>query len=1048
MILYRIILFILFGSVLTAQPKILENIRPITPSEKYVVTNWNSNSGLPQNSINRIVQDKNGYIWLATYGGLVRFDGLNFKTYTTSTYPVLQSDRINSLFLDSRNRLWISNELGKLIIFDGRTFTDITGRFSDSHFNVYQFAEDSKGNYYICSTNRDLYYYSNDNATKIDFLKNGNFIKDYDYISFSHKTKNDTLFAMFDNRAALFFNGRIVKEKTLPLSYGFHNQSIYNEKGIWILLGQKLYYAATFDELSNPLNLFPDKLISTLFMKDASILAGTYDGSVVLIKNNSLETIIPKGRISTTVYSRVFIDSENNYWVGTQLYGLYLIKKRFIYTLDRSFGVEELNTYPLFNSSDGTIWIGQNPGIQKIVDNSKIITPFKRYEEKNPKTITWAITEDKNKNIWIGSNGTGVFKVTNGDLEEYIDRDSLRQKAGTNFFSAFTDKSGRIWFGSIGAVTIYENEKFHVYYPYKSKRNLYRHFIQDENGIVWIASDEGLFKYENGGFHFVREANAKSARALYIDKKKRLWIGTYGNGLRVKLNDRFVTITRKNGLFNDIISAIAEDGNGNFWFTCNNGIFRIRETEIENYLVNKKDFLISINYGSEEGLANIEFNGGCQPSWMRDSGGNLWFPSFGGPVVVDLKSFRDIVTEPKIFIESLDLKDTVFNPGDDIVLPNDYTNFTIRFNSPSFSSPQNVRFRYKLIGLDKEWNNIEGRREVSYQKLPYGNYEFQIFASDSYGNWSVSPASIKFSIDSKITETPAFYIIASLIFVSGIFLFFYYRLQSAKRHRLNLEKIVEERTQGFRIAKEEAEMAAREEKKLRDKAEEESRQKNEILRIVSHDLKNPVFAVKGFAEILMDDIELKPEEKEIAKMIGEAGERMQDLISQLLNFSRFDGQNFSIEKSIFGVTSEINKIISRMLHYSDRKNQSIIKNFGPVEFFIFADNVLFVQIIENLISNAIKYSDPGKSIIIGLGEDGDKIIITVQDSGQGFSEEDIKNLYKPFVKLSSVPTAGEASSGLGLAIVKRFVELNEGSIKLESQKGAGSTFTLEFQKAR
>lgn len=1048
MIFYKIIFLLLFGAVLYAQPKILQNIRPISPSEKYVVTNWNSNSGLPQNSINRIVQDQNGYIWLATYGGLVRFDGLNFRTYSTSQYPVLQSDRINSLFLDSRNRLWISNELGKLIVFDGRTFTDITGKFSDSHFNVYQFAEDSKGNYYICSTNRDMFYYANDKATKIDSLINGKPIKDYDYISFSHRTKNDTLFAMFDNQALLFYNGRIVKEKLLPLPYGFHNQSIYNEKGIWILFGLKIYYSATFDELSNPVNLFPDKLISTIFMKDSSILAGTYDGSVVLIKNNSLETIIPKGRISTTVYSRVFIDSENNYWVGTQLYGLFLIKKKFIYTLDKTFGIDELNTYPIFNSSDGSIWIGQNPGIQKIVDNKRIVTPFKEYEASNPKTITWAFTEDKNNDIWIGTNGTGIYKSKNNKLEEFIDKDSLRQKAGTNFFSAFTDNSGRIWFGSISAVTIYENGKFRVYYPDKSRRNLYRHFIQDEKGIVWIASDEGLFKYENGNFHFVQEANAKSARALYIDKKKRLWVGTYGNGLRVKLGDRFVTITRKDGLFNDIISAIAEDGNGNFWFTCNNGIFRIRETEIENYLGNKKDFLISINYGSEEGLANIEFNGGCQPSWLRDYEGNLWFPSFGGPVVIDLKSFKDIVAEPKIFIESLELKDTIYHPGDEIILPSDYTNFTIRFNSPSFSSPQNVRFKYKLVGLDKEWLNVEGRRDVSYQKLPYGDYEFQIFASDSYGNWSISPASIKFSIEAKITETPAFYIIAFLIAVSGIFLFFYYRLQSAKRHRLNLEKIVEERTQGYRIAKEEAEMAAREEKKLRDKAEEESRQKNEILRIVSHDLKNPVFAVKGFAEILMDDVELKSEEREIVKMIGEAGERMQDLISQLLNFSRFEGQNFSIEKSIFGVTSEINKIITRMLHYSDRKNQSIIKNFGPGEYFIFADNILFVQIIENLISNAIKYSNQGKDIIVGLKEEGDKIIITVIDSGQGFSEEDIKNLYKPFVKLSSVPTAGETSSGLGLAIVKRFVELNEGSIRLESQKGVGSTFTLEFQKAK
>lgn len=1038
----------LFVFNIYAQPQILQNIRPITPNEKYVVKNWNSNSGLPQNSINRIIQDKNGYIWLSTYGGLVRFDGFNFKTYTASEYPVLQSDRINALFIDSKNHLWISNELGKLIIFDGKTFTDISNKFSDSYLNIYQFAEDSKGSFYLCSTNKDLFYYSNGVATKINYLKNGRSIIDFDFISFSYKTKNDTLFALFENEAVLFYNGQIVKEKKIALPYEFHNQSIYNENGIWLLYGQRIYYAKTFDDISNPINLFPDRLISTMYMKDSSILAGTGDGYVVLIKNNSLETIVPKGIISTTAYSRVFIDSENNYWVGTPLNGLYFIKKKFIFTLDKTFGIEEPNTYPIFNSSDGTIWIGQNPGIQKIVDNKKIVSPFNEFQKRTAKIITWAITEDKNRNIWIGANGNGILKATGDNIKAYIDNDSIKQKIGTNFFSVLSDNSGKIWFGSTGTIVIFENENFHVYYPEQSKRNNYRQFLQDENGIVWIASDEGLFKYENRTFQFIQGANAKSARALYIDKKKRLWVGTYGNGLRVKLKDRFVTITKKNGLFTDIISAIVEDGAGNFWFTCNNGIFRIRETDIDNYLEGKRDFLISINYGSEEGLSNIEFNGGCQPSWMRDYEGNLWFPSFNGPVVIDLKSFREIIAQPKIFIESLELKDTTFYPGDDIELPDNYSNFIIRFSSPSFASPQNVHFRYKLIGLDDEWHEIDGRREISYQKLPYGNYEFQIFASDSYGNWSVLPASLKFRVASKLWETPVFYIIASMTVILGMLFIYYSRIQNAKREQIKLEKIIEERTQSYKAAKEEAENAAIEEKKLRSKAEEENRQKVEILRIVSHDLKNPVFAVKGFAEILLEEVHLDSENKNLVTMIGEAGERMQDLITQLLNFSRFEGRDFLLEKNIFDVIQEINKVIERVEHHAEKKNQTIVKNFNPDKAFIFADSILFAQIIENLLTNSIKYSERNKKIIVSVKLSAYKVVITIQDFGQGFSSEDIKNLYKPFVKLSSIPTAGETSSGLGLTIVKRFVELNEGEIILESEKGVGSSFTIEFPKAQ
>jgi signal transduction histidine kinase/ligand-binding sensor domain-containing protein len=1025
-----------------SQPQILQNIRSITPSEKYVVRSWNSSSGLPQNSINRIVQDKNGFIWLATFGGLARFDGYSFRVYTSNEFPVLQNDRINFIAVDSQNRIWISNEIGKLIIFDGKTFTDITSKFPAAYLNISQFAEDSKGNFYLYSTTKEFFYYSKNTVTRLVFPKNEKPAGGFAFVSLSYRTKNDTLLAIYDNSAALFHNGRAVKTASISLPVEFHNQCIYDSDGIWFLYGTKLYYAKNFDAINKPVLLFPTERFGAFYKNDKSILAGTENGSVILIANNLPETILPEGRISTTNYTNLFIDAENNLWAGTKLNGLYKFRKRFIYNLDKSFGIKELNTYPIFNSSDGTIYIGQNSGMQKIVDNKKVVTLF------SEKQTFWTIVEDRNKNIWIGENGNGIKKLEGNRLVDYADKDSLRQKAGVNYFSAFTDKSGKLWFGSIGAVTTYENGKFNVYYPDKERRNLYRYFIEDKNGMIWIASDEGLYKYDSGKFTLVKEADAKESRSLYIDSKNRLWVGTYGNGLRIKMNNKFVSITKMNGLFSNIISAIVEDGKGNFWFSCNKGIFRIRETEIDNYLEGKKDFLISINYGSEKGLTNLEFNGGFQPSWMRDYEGNLWFPSFDGPVIIELKSFRELFAKPKVFIESLSLRDTTFFPEDNITLPSDYSSFTIRFNSPSFTSPQNVRFRYRLVGLDNEWYNKDSRREITYQKLPYGDYEFQIIAFDSYGNQSDTMASIKFRVDSVFWETSAFYSFSSLAVIVAILLLYYSRMQIAKKEQIKLENIIEERTQSYKIAKIEAENAAAEEKKLRDKSEEENRQKVEILRIVSHDLKNPVFAIKGFSEILLEEAQLNPDERNLVKMISEAGERMQDLITQILNFSRFEGQNFALEKNIMAVTSEINKVIARVEHYALKKQQTIVKDYQTEDVFIFADSVLFNQIIENLITNAVKYSAPDKKIIVGIKEFGENVTITIQDFGQGFSPEDIKNLYKPFVKLSSIPTAGEASSGLGLAIVKRFVELNDGKISLDSEKGLGSTFTIEFKKSK
>jgi signal transduction histidine kinase len=578
------------------------------------------------------------------------------------------------------------------------------------------------------------------------------------------------------------------------------------------------------------------------------------------------------------------------------------------------------------------------------------------------------------------------------------------------------------------------------------RNNIYRNIIEDDKGIMWFASDFGLVKLENEIFTLLDSINAKFARSLYIDKKSRLWIGTYGNGIRIKVKDKYIKLTSRDGLYSDIISAIVEDNKGYFWFTTNTGLFRINEEDINRFVDGTTKSVNSISFGIDEGLSNIEFNGGCQPSWMKDEEGNLWFPSFGGPVIVDIKSLNTSNIAPKVFIDDLTINDTIYYPDDKIILPHNYTQFSISFYSSSFSSPNNVRFKYRLIGYKDEWVDIGTRRRIDFQKMPYGDYEFQVISSDIFGNWTATPAKIKFSVKAVFWETPYFYTIASLLVILSIFLFFIARLKTAKNNQAKLERIVSERTESLKIAKEVAEQSASEEKLLRSKSEEENRQKIELLRIVSHDLKNPVFAVQGFSELLLEDGNLNEDDRQSVEMIQDASERLRELITQLLNFSRFEGGQFIVDKSKVNVVDEVKKIVSRYHRHAIKKEQAINTDFKSDNILLFIDPTLLSQIIENLISNSIKYSKNGKSIFVSVGETNSEVQIKIKDEGEGFNQEDLKNLYKPFVKLSSLPTAGESSSGLGLTIVKRFVELNNGDISLESEKGKGSLFTITFKK--
>ncbi|MFA7290148.1 MAG: two-component regulator propeller domain-containing protein, partial [Melioribacteraceae bacterium] len=813
---------LLFLGNVYSQPQILTNIRNIPSSETYLLSSWNSNQGLPQNTINSIGQDSNGYIWLATFGGLVRFDGVNFKVFSAKEYPKLSSDRITKIFIDKNNLIFIANESGKLLTFDGKKIVDITSKFPNNPISFSFLGEDSKAYKYILADSL-LYYYSQGKAKLIEFRENNLPIKVSRNICSSPQLINDTLFIIRDEIKALLYNGKIVNQIKQQTREDITNSCVVNSQGYWFLRDEKLKFAKTFKELKNAITLFPNKKFITIYGKGDELIASTWERELVSIKNFKMTKIQERNRKLISLYGKLFIDKKYNYWVGSEVDGLFYIKKKLLYTLDKTFGINRLNTYPIFKASDNTIWIGQNYGLQRIVN--KKIEDFSI--EGISSLAVWGITEDKDKNIWIATNGNGIFKYNGKNITSYMNE--VKPEAGLNFFTAFRDKNNSLWFGGIGKLVVYNNAKFKYYEPIKNKANIYRNIIQDKRGVLWIVSDDGLLKFENNEFVSISVLNLNSARTVYIDKKDRLWIGTYGKGIAILTNGKFQYLTEKEGLFSNIVSAIVEDKKGNFWFSSNNGLFRIRESEIDSYLSGGKNEVISIHYGIEDGLTNNEFNGSCQPNWMRDDEGNLWFPSFGGAVVVDIKSLNDTETEPIAFIENFVVDDYSFSVNDKIEIPSGYNNLTIYFNSPSFSSPKNVKYHYRLLGSSDKWRDNNNVGQITFQKLPYGKYEFQLLVIDSHGNQSKKPVSIKFTIKSVFYETPFFYIIAFVLIISLISILYFVRLRLARINEMKLEALVKERTLSLQNEKENAERSAEEERIHRAKAEEENRQKIELL---------------------------------------------------------------------------------------------------------------------------------------------------------------------------------------------------------------------------
>jgi len=223
-------------------------------------------------------------------------------------------------------------------------------------------------------------------------------------ITSSYILKNDTLFVIDDNLLALVYQGRVIKSLYPNLESAYSNSCVFNKYGYWFIQGRELYHSKTFEGLLNPQRVSPERTFIAIYGRGNDIIVGTNDNDIVLIKNKELSVIESNNNTMVTIYTNYFINRENNYWIGTELNGLYYINKRFLYTLDQSYGINTLNTYPQLKASNGSTWIGQNIGLQRL-KNGKIIS-YK--PDDNNSLTTWGLAEDKEKNIWIASNGNGI----------------------------------------------------------------------------------------------------------------------------------------------------------------------------------------------------------------------------------------------------------------------------------------------------------------------------------------------------------------------------------------------------------------------------------------------------------------------------------------------------------------------------------------------------------------------------------------------------------------------------------------------------------------
>ena len=390
-------------------------------------------------------------------------------------------------------------------------------------------------------------------------------------------------------------------------------------------------------------------------------------------------------------------------------------------------------------------------------------------------------------------------------------------------------------------------------------------------------------------------------------------------------------------------------------------------------------------------------------------------------------------------------------PASSRELPPGAGDWEIRFTALSFLAPQRVRFKYRLGGFDDDWVDAGTRRSAFYTQVPPGKYTFEVHATNNDGVWSETPARTVVTLRPRFHQTRAFYAIVTVSLLLAAGLGYAMHVRGLNERRRELERLVQERTRALTEQQRRAEEARAEAERQRENAERQKEiaqqataVKGELLQIAAHDLKNPLQVVLGHAEMAEASIQEGRPTAEFVGHIRQAAERMLGILTRLLDASAMDAGKLALRPQRLDLADVVRHVVENNGPAAQRKNQEIELVLDG-ELPVMGDADRLVEVVENLVGNAIKYSPLASPIVVtGRRRDG-RAVVEVSDAGPGLSEDDKRRMFGRFQRLSATPTGGESATGLGLSIAKQLAELMGGEVSAASAgPGQGACFMLSM----
>jgi ligand-binding sensor domain-containing protein len=751
----------------------------LQPPPEFALDQWTTEQGLPQNSVNALVQGPDGYLWVGTFGGLARFDGTRFTLVERIDSSGRHIDRVLALALGPDSALWIGTETGLL-----RRKHDVYQVFTRANGlpdnEVRALFVDRAGVVWIGTGAGGIAWFANG---RLHILREvaGHAIGDVTRI-------------VSDARGTIWINAG---DGVLTIPQGDVHASEWHappNSGIELLLHDRAGMP-WFGGQGRTRGSYHVPVAGSLMVEDpgGGYWIGTINDGAFYLRANSGGVVtqhypLPEGRRGYRVRSAL-VDNEGSVWLGTNASGLLRARRNLFTTYGSTHGLSHDVTTAVFADRRGTVWVATNCGGVNAIDPARrtvsVFNP-RSPQDADGDPCVFALTEDRNGRMWQGSYGGGVSALP---AIAGRARDTIRGLLDREVLALFTDRAGIMWVGTrSGGLARVENGRVRMTYTvaHGLAHNSVRTIYQTRDGALWIGTIDGLSRLSAGRFINYTATHGLSSthvRAIHEDSDGVLWIGTYGGGLNRFSDGVFTAITRQHGLGDDVVSSILEDDAGNLWMSGNRGIYRVAKKQLNDFADGHIERIHSVVYGRSDGLRNPETNGGFQPSSYRDARGHFWFPTVAGVAVIDPARIRSNPQAPAVVVEEL-VVDGVPRPAQDVVeVGPGRPNLEFRYTGLSLSAPEHLRFRYRLEGFDEDWMDAGTRNMAYYPRLPAGNYRFNVQAANRDGEWSANSAGLRLSVVPPYWSTWWFRILAVLTLLTLVMVWFQRRNAVARAQR-------------------------------------------------------------------------------------------------------------------------------------------------------------------------------------------------------------------------------------------------------------------------